>query len=242
MMILFACGDREMVELDELKRRAGEKAVELAVQPGMVIGLGTGSTAVHAVRKIGQLWRAGKLPDIIGIPTSEATAQEAAKFGIPLGTLADYPVIDVTIDGADEIDPDFNLIKGLGGALLREKIVASASKQMVIVADYRKKVTQLGTRAPLPVEVIPFAERPVTDYLFSLGARVEKRLVAGSRPYRTDENNIILDCTFAGISDPANLAQMIRAQPGVVEHGLFLGLATAVVLATPNGVEILAKS
>ncbi|HRQ40331.1 MAG TPA: ribose-5-phosphate isomerase RpiA [Chloroflexota bacterium] len=224
--------------IESLKQQAGGKAVELAVRPGMVIGLGTGSTAVHATRKIGQLWQAGALPGIVGIPTSEATAQEAARFGIPLGTLDDYPVIDVTIDGADEIDPDFNLIKGLGGALLREKIVATASKRMVVVADDRKQVTLLGSRAPVPVEVVPFATRPCGDYLASLGARVVKRLGDGAQPVITDENNIILDCYFDGIPDPTGLAQAIRQQPGVVEHGLFLGLATDVILANPNGVML----
>lgn len=230
------------MEIGELKKLAGETAVTLAVKPGMVLGLGTGSTAVHAVRKIGQLWQAGKLPGIVGIPTSEQTRQDAASFGIPLGSLAEYPAVAVTIDGADEVDPHFNLIKGLGGALLREKIVAAVSKRLIVVADDRKKVTLLGTRAPVPVEVIPFAERPVTDFLTSLGALVVKRLAEGSeRPYRTDENNLILDCTFPGIPEPAVLAQQIKAQPGVVEHGLFLNLATDVVWATPAGVEIASR-
>lgn len=230
------------MNIEALKQQAGEKAVTLAVRPGMVIGLGTGSTAVHAVRKIGQLWQAGALPGIIGIPTSEATAQDAQRLGIPLGTLDAYPHIDVTIDGADEVDPHFNLIKGLGGALLREKIVATASKRMVIVADERKRVTQLGTRAPVPVEVVPFAERPCTDYLLSLGAAIAKRMDKNGEPFITDENNIILDCTFAeGIPNPVTLAQAIRQQPGVVEHGLFLGLATDVVLAATGGIEILQR-
>jgi ribose 5-phosphate isomerase A len=229
------------LEIEALKQMAGETAVEMAVKPEMVIGLGTGSTAVHAVRKVGQLWEAGKLPGIVGIPTSEQTAHDAAAFGIPLGTLADYPLVDVLIDGADEIDPDLNLIKGLGGALLREKIVATASKRMIIVADDRKKVAQLGTRAPVPVEVIPFAERPVFDYLRSLGAKVAKRMEAGERPYITDEKNIILDCTFPGISDPASLDLALKTRPGVVEHGLFLGLATDVVLATPAGIKTFTK-
>lgn len=226
------------MDIAALKKEAGEKAVSLAVRSDMVIGLGTGSTAVHAVRKIGQLWQDGRLTNIIGIPTSEATAEEAAAFGIPLGTLKEYPVVDVTIDGADEIDPRLNLIKGLGGALLREKIVAAVSKRFVIVADERKKVTLLGTRAPVPVEVIPFAEQPVLTYLASLGpVRIEKRQTAAGRPFFTDENNIILDCTFEGIPQPQQLARAIRQQPGVVEHGLFLGLATDTVLATAQGIE-----
>ena len=227
------------MDIEALKRQAGEKAVEF-VKPGMIIGLGTGSTAVHATRKIGRMWQAGELPNILCIPTSEATAREAEKFSIPLTTLNEQPKADITIDGADEIDPHFDLIKGLGGALLREKIVAAASRRMVVVSDYRKQVTQLGTRAPVPVEVIPFAQRPVTDYLQSLGAQVTLRMT-GARPFITDEQNIILDCTFESIPDPAQLAQAIRAQPGVVEHGLFLGLAADVILATPDGVEWLRK-
>jgi ribose 5-phosphate isomerase A len=225
--------------LDELKRQAAERAVE-AVTSGMVIGLGTGSTAVHAVRAIGRLWQDGRLQNIVGIPTSKATDQAARQQGIPLSTLAEHPVIDVTIDGADEIDPNLDLIKGLGGALLREKIVASSSKRMIVVGDYTKQVARLGAQAPVPVEVIPFAERPVFDYLTSLGARVVKRM-AGERPFITDENNIILDCHFGVIADPAQLAHAIRARPGVVEHGLFLNLATEAILATPEGIKQFGK-
>lgn len=226
------------MEMAALKQLAGETAVDLGVRSGMVIGLGSGSTAVYAVRKIGQLWQAGALQAITGIPTSEATAREAEKWGIPLSDLQAHPIVDVTIDGADEVDPAFNLIKGLGGALLREKIVAVVSKRMMVVVDAGKQVTQLGSQAPVPVEVIPFAERTVADYLAGLGARVQKRVVAeDERPYRTDENNIILDCFFEKISAPETLAQQIKARPGVVEHGLFLGLATDVVVATAAGVK-----
>lgn len=230
------------MDTESLKQQAGKAAVALAVRPSMVIGLGTGSTAVHATRQIGRLWQEGALPGIVAVPTSEATAQEAARFGIPLGTLDDYPRIDVTIDGADEIDPHFDLIKGLGGALLREKIVAVASRRMVIVADARKQVARLGSRAPVPVEVVRFAERPCTDHLITLGAHVAKRMGTDGQPYLTDERNFILDCHFADIANPAALAQAIRQQPGVVEHGLFLGLATDVVLATPGGIQVLHRA
>jgi ribose 5-phosphate isomerase A len=204
----------------------------------MVVGLGTGSTAVWAVRRIGALLAAGELQRIVGIPTAEVTAREAERCGVPLGSLDDHPSVDVTIDGADEIDPALNLIKGLGGALLREKIVAAASRRLVIVADESKRVAQLATRAPVPVEVIPFARRPVGDYLASLGARVVERQRDG-RPFITDEGNVILDCHFAGLGDPRQMAQLIRAQPGVVEHGLFLGLATEAVVAGAGGVVVL---
>lgn len=217
-----------MSDSDALKRAAAERAVAY-VQSGMVVGLGTGSTAVFAVRRIGALLAAGELQRIVGIPTAEVTAREAERCGVPLGSLDDYPAVDITIDGADEIDPRLNLIKGLGGALLREKIVAAASRRLIIVADESKRVA---------VEVIPFARRPAADYLATLGARVVERQRDG-RPFITDEGNIILDCHFAGLADPAAMAARIRAQPGVVEHGLFLGMAAAAVVAGASGVVVL---
>ncbi|WP_374688666.1 ribose-5-phosphate isomerase RpiA [Promineifilum sp.] len=226
-----------MSDLETLKRQAAERAVEY-VASGMVVGLGTGSTAVHAVRRIGALLAEGRLQRIVGIPTAEVTAREAERAGVPLGTLDDHPSVDITIDGADEIDPQLNLIKGLGGALLREKIVAAASRRLIIVADAGKRVEQLGTRAPVPVEVIPFARRPAADYLTSLGARVVERRRDGQL-FRTDEGNLILDCHFPGLTDPRGMAQLIRAQPGVVEHGLFLGLATEAIVAGERGVVVL---
>ena len=230
-----------MADITELKRQAAETAVTF-IESGMVVGLGTGSTAVHAVRAVGRLLQQGTLQNIVAIPTSEQTARDAEALRIPLVTFTTHPVIDITIDGADEADPNLDVIKGLGGALLREKIVAAVSKRFVIVADHSKRVAQLGSKAPVPVEVIPFAERPVADYLQSLGARVEKRLdKVGKRPYRTDENNIILDCYFGPIPQPRQLATAIRQQPGVVEHGLFLGMATDVIFATPDGIVSLTR-
>jgi ribose 5-phosphate isomerase A len=226
-----------VTDSETLKRQAAERAVAF-VESGMVVGLGTGSTAVYAVRRIGALLAAGQLQRVVGIPTAEVTAREAERCGVPLGSLDDHPSIDVTIDGADEIDPALNLIKGLGGALLREKIVAAASRRLVIVADDSKRVAQLATRAPVPVEVIRFARRPVADYLASLGARVVERQRDG-RPFVTDEGNVILDCHFARLTDPRQMAQLIRAQPGVVEHGLFLGMATEAVVASDRGVVVL---
>lgn len=231
------------MSLDALKKQAAETAVA-SVQSGMVVGLGTGSTAVHAVRAIGRMLQNGRLRDIIAIPTSEATAREAKKWRIPLTTFDDHPVIDLTIDGADEVAPNLDLIKGLGGALLREKIVAAASKEMIVVADYTKRVPQLGSKAPLPVEVVPFAHQPVSAYLASLGAEVVLRREkdGGKRPFITDEGNIILDCHFGPIADAAALAQAIRRQPGVVEHGLFLGIVTYAILATPDGIQQLTRT
>ena len=226
-----------MTDIETLKQQAAERAVE-SVRSGMVVGLGTGSTAVYAVRRIGALLAAGQLQRIVGIPTAEVTAREAERCGVPLGSLDDHPSVDITIDGADEIDPALNLIKGLGGALLREKIVAAASRRLVIVADESKRVAQLATRAPVPVEVIPFARRPVAGYLASLGGRVVARQRDG-RPFITDEGNIILDCHFAGLTNPREMAQLIRTQPGVVEHGLFLGMATEAVIAGERGIIVL---
>lgn len=225
--------------IEDFKRMAAERAVEF-VESGMVVGLGTGSTAVHATRAIGRMLQDGRLKDIVGIPTSEATAAEAREFDIPLTTLDSHPVVDVTIDGADEIDPALNLIKGLGGALLREKVVAWSTKRFIIVSDYRKRVAQLGTRAPVPVEVIPFARSPITRYLESLGGRVVERVRDGAI-FITDEGNIILDCHFDGIDNPAGLAQSISVQPGVVEHGMFLGMASLAVVASPTGIDLLSR-
>lgn len=224
-------------DITDFKRRAAEKAVEF-IESGMIVGLGTGSTAVHATRAIGRMLASGRLKDVRGIPTSDETMREAQALAIPLTTFEETSTIDVTIDGADEIDPNLDLIKGLGGALLREKIVATASRQFIIVGDYRKIVSQLGSRAPVPVEVIPFARRPVKQYLESLGARVEERRKSGE-PFRTDEDNIILDAYFGTIVDPAELARAIGTRPGVVEHGLFLGLATMAVVASSEGIELL---
>ena len=228
-----------MTAIEELKRQAAEQAVEY-IQSGMVVGLGTGSTAVFAVRRIGELLANGRLQRIVGIPTAEVTAREAERAGVPLGTLDDHPVVDVTIDGADEIDPHLNLIKGLGGALLREKIVAAASRRLIIIADDSKRVEQLGTRVPVPVEVVIFARRPVADYLASLGAQVVERRKDGER-FITDEGNLILDCHFPGLPNPSEIAQLIRAQPGVVEHGLFLGMATEAIVAGERGVLVLER-
>ena len=229
--------------IEDLKKDAGEKAAEY-VESGMVVGLGTGSTAVHAVRAIGRMLQNGRLHNILGIPTSEETRQEAERLGIPLTSFDENPIIDITIDGADEIDPNFNLIKGLGAALLREKIVATASKQMIVVIDDRKIVDKLGTRAPVPVEVIPFARQPVESYLKTLGGRPVLRMdrETGQNPVITDENNIIFDCWFdGGLDNPIEMGQAILSQPGVVEHGLFFNLATRAVVAATDGIQILEK-
>ncbi len=222
-------------DINKQKYLAAAAAVD-AVQSGMIVGLGSGSTATFMIQEIGDRLRDGRLRDIIGLPSSEKSAQQARSLDIPLSTLEKKPAIDLTIDGADEIDPNLDLIKGLGGSLLREKIIASASKRFIIISDQRKLVDRLGTRAPLPVEVIPFARQPVDDFLKSLGCKPVIRQKDG-QTFITDEGNIILDCYFDEIADPTEIGQTIIAQPGVVEHGFFLNMATEAFVATDSGVE-----
>jgi len=220
----------------ELQRTAADCAV-CYVESGMVVGLGTGSTAAFAVRRIGQLLRSGRLRGILGIPTSREVATLARREDIPLTTLEEHGEIDVTIDGADEVDPQLRLIKGRGGALLYEKIVARASRLEIIVVDESKLVPRLGTRAPLPVEVVPFGWPVTARALAELGARPVRRMQDGV-PVETDEGNLILDCEFGSIDDPWALDRAIHAIPGVVEHGLFLGLASLVVVAQRDGISL----
>ena len=227
-----------MSQQDSYKKEAAERAVEL-VQSGMVVGLGTGETATYAIRRIGALLRAGTLEDIEGVATSLATAAEAVRLGIPLLEEPRATPTDITIDGGDEIDPALNLIKGRGGALLREKIVAQTSRRVVIVADHSKLSPVLGTRGPLPVEVVPFGSRYQPEYLKRLmpRAQISFRLAPDGSPVRTDQGNFILDCATGPIEQAEELAAQIQARAGVVAHGLFLGLATDVIVAGPAGVE-----
>jgi ribose 5-phosphate isomerase A len=228
-------------ESPSLKKLAAERAVEF-VEPGMVVGLGSGSTTLYAVRRIGELLREGALTGIVGVPTSESTAAEARRLRIPLTTLESSPVIDLTIDGADEVAPNFDLIKGGGGALLREKIVAQASEREIIVVDESKLSPVLGTKWAVPVEVIPFGWIPEGNFLASLGADVKLRQAAGGEPFVTDHGNWILDAGFGPIQEAAALAAKLVARAGIVEHGLFLGMATDVVVAGPNGVRCLERA
>ena len=203
----------------------------------MVLGLGSGSTAVLAIRRIGALVQSGELQNVLGIPTSRASEAVAEEVGIPLTTLAEHPVIDLTIDGADEVDPELNVIKGGGGALLHEKVVAQASLREVIVVDDTKLSERLGSQHALPVEVVQFAWRTEEEYLADLGAEVNVRRGDDNDVFVTDEGNWILDCTFPPIKDPARLSAQLSRRAGVVEHGLFLGLATDLVVASAAGVE-----
>jgi ribose 5-phosphate isomerase A len=218
------------------KQQAAEYAVQW-VQSGMVIGLGTGSTAIWAVRRIGALLGTGQLSNILGIPSSSITEKEARRLNIPLTTLNDHPVIDLTIDGADEVAPNLDAIKGGGGALLREKIVAQASQREIIVVDDSKLSPVLGTRWAVPVEVCPFGWRSQASYLESLGAQVIMRENQDRSPFQTDQGNLILDCKFGPIAAPGELAARIRARAGIVEDGLFLGLVREVIVAGPGGIR-----
>ncbi len=220
----------------QMKIEAGHFAAAM-VQSGMVVGLGTGSTAIHAVRKIGARLQSGELQDVVGIATSTRTDAEARRLGIPLMDDSLPLAIDITIDGADEVDPQWNLVKGGGGALLREKIVAQASKRMVVVIDEDKLSDRLGTRFPLPVEVLRFGWDSQRRFLEALGARVVVRKDAAGADYRTDSGNMILDCAFGPIADVVRLATAISERAGVVEHGFFIGIATDLVISGTRGVE-----
>lgn len=221
---------------DEYKRQAAHAAVEL-VESGMVLGLGHGSTALFAVRRLGERVAARSLTDIVGIPCSHFMGQEARRLGIPLSSLDDHPVIDLTIDGADEISPELDLIKGGGGALLREKIVAQASRREVIIADDSKLSPALGTHVAVPVEVVSFGWRPVQEFLRGLGVKAKVRGTEEGEPFRTDGGNLIIDADFGPMEDPAAVAATLDERAGVVEHGIFLGLATDVIVAGPDGIR-----
>jgi ribose 5-phosphate isomerase A len=220
----------------QFKEEAAKRAVQF-VQSGMRVGLGTGSTAIFATRRIAELLQTGELSEIVAFATSKATAEEAVRLGIPL-LPDDLPEdLDVTIDGADEVDPEMNLIKGGGGALLREKIVAQVSRREIIVVDETKPSPRLGTHWPVPAEVIPFGWRSQARYLESLGARYTIRKNHDGKQFVTDSGNMILDCHFGPIADARQLAVALNSRAGIVEHGLFIGLATDLIVAGASGVQ-----
>jgi ribose 5-phosphate isomerase A len=231
------------MNVDSLKRTAAARAIEF-VRPGMRVGLGTGSTAAHFVALLAERVRAGL--DIIAVPTSEATRAQAARLGIVLTTLDETPELDLTVDGADEIAPDLTLIKGGGGALLREKIVATASARMVVIADESKWVSVLG-RFPLPVEIAPFGatvtQRMVEAAVSGEGDAVPAplRLDQNGHAFVTDGGHWLLDAQLRRIADPRALASKLSAIPGVMEHGLFIGLAQAAIVAGPDGVRLIER-
>jgi len=219
-----------------LKQQAAEQAVEF-IESEMVVGLGHGSTAIFAVRRLAQLLQTGTLIAILGIPCSSQVEAEATQLGIPLTTLDKHPTIDVTIDGADEVSPNLDLIKGAGGALLREKIVAQASRREIIVVDESKLSPALGTHKELPIEVVSFGWRAQAAYLESIGARVNVRQASEGTLFKTDQGNLIIDCNFGPIAQPALLGATLSERAGIVGHGLFLGLATDVIVAGVEGVR-----
>jgi ribose 5-phosphate isomerase A len=225
---------------EALKRAAAERALGW-VRSGMRLGLGTGSTVAHFLEALGESLRGGALSGVVGVPTSVRTEQRARELGIPLAELHEAP-IDLTVDGADEVDPGLDLVKGLGGALLREKMVAQASERLVIMVDDSKRVRRLGTRVPLPVEVTRFGWRAHVGFLEELGCEPTLRLGSDGSAYVTDNGNHMLDCRFpAGMDNPGAVEEALRRRAGVVESGLFLGMASAVVVAAADGVEVLER-
>ncbi|MCP3098873.1 ribose-5-phosphate isomerase RpiA [Myxococcus sp. K15C18031901] len=234
-------GSDASAETVRYKREAASAAVDRFFQPGMRVGLGTGSTAAFAVRRLAELRAEGLLLDVVGVPTSRATEALARELGVPLTTLEDAPELEVTIDGADEVAPDLSVIKGGGGALLREKIVAQASRRLVIVADSAKLSPRLGTHWPVPVEVLPFGWRSQRRFLESLGARVTPRPGVDGALFLTDQGNLVLDCAFGPIEDAASLASRLCSRAGLVGHGLFLDMVHDLVVSGPEGLVMRAR-
>jgi ribose 5-phosphate isomerase A len=223
------------VTADDLKKMAGEEAAR-RVESGQRLGLGTGSTASLFLEALAVRLRTGELHDVVGVPTSLRTEEQARRLGVPLTTLDENPELDLAVDGTDEVDPRLDLIKGLGGALLREKIVAAASRCFVVVADEGKLVPRLGERSPVPVEILDFGATATRRRITALGSEAVLRL-SGGQPYRTDQGNYILDCRFESIDDPLSLSRALDSIPGVLGHGMFLGMADEVIVGTPTGPE-----
>jgi ribose 5-phosphate isomerase A len=223
-----------------LKLEAARRALDF-IQDGMCLGLGSGSTSAYFVDLLGERWQKGELPHIRGVPTSQATAERARQWGIPLTTLAAIDYLDLAVDGADEVDPALNLIKGLGKALLREKIIEIHARQLIVIVDESKLVQQLGSRGPLPVEIVRFGSQSHIRWLTSLGCRAEQWF-EDSKPVVTDNDNFLALCHFeeiGGIPDVTHLARELEARPGIVEHGLFLGMAQRVIVAGEKGIRLL---
>ena len=225
------------LDAEALKRRAAEAAFA-QVESGMVLGLGTGSTVAHLLDLLGEALASGALADVVGVPTSLQTERHAGRVGIPLVALADRSRIDLTVDGADEVSPELDLIKGAGGALLREKMVAQASERLVIIADERKLVHRLGTLSALPIEVVSWGWEAHVAFLRAWDGDAVLRVSADGAPVRSDNGQLFLDCRFeGGIVDPDALERALAARAGIVESGLFLGLADEALIASADGVE-----
>ena len=222
------------------KQRAAEAALAY-VRDGTAIGLGTGSTADYFLQALAGAIKSGKIRNIKGVPTSRQSERRAQHLGIPLATLTECGRLDVTVDGADEIDPNLDLIKGLGGALLREKVVAQNSNSMVVIADASKRVDVLGSKAPLPVEVVQFCHESHIPFFKELGATPTLRRSPDGSVFITDNDNVIYDCKFAKITDPMSLEVALSRRAGIVESGLFLGIAQVALIGTEDGVEKLER-
>jgi ribose 5-phosphate isomerase A len=226
-----------------LKQEAAQRALEF-VHDGMCLGLGSGSTSAYFVDLLGERWQKGKLRHIRAVPTSQVIAEQAQRWGIPLATLAELTQLDLVVDGADEVDPDLNLIKGLGKALLREKIVEIHARQFVVIVDESKLTQRLGSHVPLPVEFVRFAAQSHVRWLNSLGCRAEQWFEDGE-PVITDNGNFLALCHFeeiGGIPDVTHLARELAERPGIVEHGLFLGMAQRVIVAGQQGIRLLERA
>ncbi len=221
---------------DILKKQAAEYTIDNYIQSGMVLGLGVGSTVFFALQRLAEHLKSGRFKEIYGVPAGESTANLARELGIPLTSFAEHPVLDLTFDGADEVDPALNVIKGGGGALLREKIVAQSSRQVVIIVDEAKRSPVLGTTWAVPIEVIPFGWETQLAFLRGLGGEPVLRQKEG-QSFTTDQGNMILDTRFGPIHDLTGLATQLSSRAGIVEHGLFLGLATALVVAGSQGIQ-----
>ena len=229
-----------MDEIQEFKMQAAKEAATY-LKSEMIIGLGSGTTATYAIRVIAKLIQSGVLENIFGIPSSVKAARLAQELGIPLTNLEEHPEIDITIDGADEVDPDLNLIKGGGGALLREKILAQASKELIIVVDESKLTPRLGSKWPVPVEVLPFAWKTEAIFMESLGAEIVLRKMPDETLFKTDQGNLIIDAKFGEIQNPGDLAQKLQQRAGIIEHGIFIDLASLVISAGESGIKKLKK-
>jgi ribose 5-phosphate isomerase A len=231
----------QMKPIDKLKQDAAHAAVE-RVGSGMIVGLGSGSTVRFALERMAQRIREYDLANVSGVPSSLVTEQAARQLGIPLTTLDRHPELDLTIDGADEVDPDLNLIKGGGGALLREKVIAQAGRCNVVIVDHTKLSPRLGTRFALPVEVLTFAVETERRFLSALGATVRLRRTAEDQPFLTDQNNFILDAAFGPIADVRSLAARLAERAGIMEHGLFVDTTAEVIVAGQDGIRCMKRS
>ena len=227
-------------EQDALKKSAAINAVEF-IRSGSVVGLGSGSTTQFATIELAERLQNKNLKDIVGVPSSKKTEQLARRLGIPLTDLQTHPHVDIVIDGADEVDPDLNLIKGGGGALLREKILAQASSRNIIIVDESKVSSKIGSKFSVPVEVLPFAWYTESVFLSLLGAHPVLRMKDADHVFKTDQNNYILDCRFSEIDNPIYLDQQLNQRAGIIAHGIFIGLATDVLIAGRDGNKHLIK-